>query len=61
MINEEPFNFLEASDEDAMNNGASLDDVKAFRLHTKRQQFSGVIGNMSYAMQQAMLDMQDDL
>jgi|APSaa5957512576_1039674.scaffolds.fasta_scaffold158981_3 hypothetical protein len=53
MINEEPFNFLEASDEDAMNNGASLDDVKAFRLHTKRQQF--------YAMQQAMLDMQNDL
>jgi len=53
MTNEEQFNFLEASDEDALKNGASLDDVKAYRLHTKRQQLS--------AMQQAMLDMQDDL
>ena len=60
MINEEPFNFLEASDEDAMNNGASLDDVKAFRLHTRRQQFI-VVSHHRYAMQQAMLDMQNDL
>tara|TARA_R110002050_G_scaffold277975_1_gene423826 strand:+ start:60 stop:221 length:162 start_codon:yes stop_codon:yes gene_type:complete len=53
MINEAPFNFLEASDEDAMNNGACLNDVKAFRIHTKRQEF--------YAMQQAMQDMENDL
>tara|TARA_R110000824_G_scaffold172097_2_gene349834 strand:+ start:305 stop:466 length:162 start_codon:yes stop_codon:yes gene_type:complete len=53
MINEAPFNFLEASDEDAMNNGACLDDVKAFRRHTMRQEF--------YAMQQAMQDMENDL